>query len=502
MGILAFYLICAALLLLLNAFFVLAEFAAVKIRSSRIEELVDQGRAGAKIVKHIHSNLDEYLSVCQVGITFASIALGVVVEPVAAELIMPVLKAAGIESARISHAIVMTVGLLGVSFIHVLIGEQVPKLIAIRAPDATSILTGVPLVWFRWIFFVPLWLLNKSSMSILAVFGLSERDEHDSHSEDELRIILSRGHSEGTMSFRRLLFMENVFDFGELRARDAMRIKSNVKCLSTAASAEDNAAVIREARYSRYPLIDATGEKPLGIIHVKDLLLHDSKSPMDLTKIARPFLSTQESTPMEQLLTEMQRRRIHIAIVHNKDGRWTGFISMEDIIEEIIGTVEDEFASDPPIYLADVLTPGRVVLNVEADNIQQAIEHVLLRVPSADLPMPMEQIRTAVQEREKLVSTYLGNGIAMPHARLQRLVKPILLFARSEKGVPMDGRPERIHLMFILLTPAGLPRIHQRLQARIAGILDSDFVDARLREAETIPEILEAIKAGEQTSLD
>lgn len=496
-----FYLICGALLLLLNAFFVLAEFASVKIRSSRIEEMVDQGRAGAKAVKHIHSNLDAYLSVCQVGITFASIGLGWVGEPGVARVIEPLLGSFGITSAKTIHTISFVVAYLLVSFLHILVGELVPKSIAIRLTDRTALWTAYPLRLFYYLFFLPFWVLNTSSNAILRAIGLPAMGKEDPHTEDELRIILSRGHSEGTMSFRRLLFMENVFDFGDLRARDAMRVRSNVKCLKVDAKPEDNAAIIRESRYSRYPLVDAQ-EKPLGVIHVKDLLLHHVEHTVDLAKIARPFLATTEATSLEQLLTEMQRRRIHVAIVYNKDGRWTGFMSMEDIIEEIIGTIEDEFASEPPIYLADVLTPGRIVLDVEAPTVFQSIEQILSKVSASDLPMPVNAIRAAVQEREKLVSTYLGNGIAMPHARLPRLVKPILLFARSAQGIPLEGRPEKVHLLFILLTPAGLPRIHQRLQARIAGILDSDFVDTRLREAETPAEILEAIKAAEQTSLD
>jgi CBS domain containing-hemolysin-like protein len=497
------YSLGALVLIALNAFFVLAEFAAVKIRSSRIEELVEQDKRGARVVRHIHERLDEYLSVCQVGITVASIAIGILVEPVAAAELSPLLERIGIVSPKVSHAIAMIVGLGAVSALHVTIGEQVPKLIAIRAPDSTSLWTARPLQISRWIFLIPLWLLNSASHGVMRLIGLDPKNNHDDHSEDELRILLQRGHSGGLMSFRRLLFMENVFDFGELKVRDAMRPRASVRYLSAKAPWSDNERVIVEARFSRYPLVDLSTDKPIGIIHIKDLWLGRQTAPVpDLVAVARPFLLTTEDTALESVLTEMQRRRIHVAVVHGKEGRWTGFISMEDIIEEIIGTVEDEFAADPPVYLGDVLSAGRIALGVSAESMAEAIVQVLRAVPASELPMPVEQIADSVLERERLVSTYLGNGIAMPHARLPRLSKPILMFARSSSGVPLPAREEKVHLMFILLTPAGQPRIHQRLQARIAGILDSDYVDRRLREAGSPQEILEAIRTAEQTSLD
>lgn len=501
------YLLCAVLLLVLNGFFVLAEFAAVKMRPSRVDTLVAQGDKRARLVKQIQSHLDEYLSVCQVGITFCSIGLGFVAEPAVVRLIEPALAWTGwlptdpAQAWLTAHGIAFAISYLLVSFLHILIGELVPKSIAIRAAEASALWTAPVLRVFHVLFFVPLWVLNGSANAIMRLIGLARASEHDQHSEDELRIILSRSHSTGVMSFRRLLFMENVFDFGELKVRDAMRVRGNVKVLRADASWPENLATMRTARLSRYPLVDPAG-KPLGIVHVKDLALAADGPVPDVLALARAFVGTDEETSLEQLLTEMQRRRIHVALVTGKDGAWTGFISMEDIIEEIIGTVEDEFAADPPVYLGDVITPGRVLLNLEAESIQQAIQLAFRTVGPDELPLEPTVLSSAVADRERLVSTYLGNGIAMPHARLPGLARPFLMFARSPEGIPLPGREERIHLLFILLTPAGQPRIHQRLQARIAGILDSDFVDNRLREAISVNEIIEAIRTGEQTALD
>ncbi|MBA3846556.1 MAG: DUF21 domain-containing protein [Planctomycetes bacterium] len=504
------YIIAAVVLLLLNAFFVLAEFAMVKMRPSRVDELIDAGNNLAKVVKYIQAHLDDYLSVCQVGITFASIGLGFVAEPAVVRFIEPVIAWSGLftdDGHRwlTAHAIAFAIAYLMVSFLHILLGELVPKSIAIRATDIAATWTAYPLRFFRILFFAPYWVLNTSANAIMRLIGLPATGKAQEHSEDELRIILSRSHSGGMMSFRRLLFMENIFDFGELKVRDAMRPRALVRGLRAGAPWSENLGVVREARYSRFPLIDGPPEKaPLGIVHIKDLIVHHQEGEPQLARIARPFITTHEDAPLESVLTDMQRRRIHIAVVLDKQARWTGFLSMEDIIEEIIGTVEDEFAAEPPIYLGDVLTPARIVLDVPGETLAEAIHAVLRRVPVDELPLPIEVIEPALMERERLVSTYLGYGIAMPHARLPRLVKPALIFARSTVGIPVPGRDdgERVHLLFILLTPAGLPRIHQRLQARIAGILESDFVDSRLREAAEPHDIMEAIRTGEQTSLD
>jgi CBS domain containing-hemolysin-like protein len=501
----ALYLVAALVLLLLNAFFVLAEFAAVSLRASRLEELIQQGRRGAKVAQHVHNHLDEYLSMCQVGITFASIALGFVGERAAADLLLPVLSLFGGYSQLVAHGLATALTAITVSFLHILLGEQVPKLVAIRIADRAALLTAQPLRWSRWVFFAPLWLLNKLSSLILRLLGFRGKAEREQHSEDELRIILARFQSGGLLSFRRLLFMENIFDFGDLRVRDTMRTRSQVRVLHTQLHWIDTEQFIRTWKYSRYPLIDQDPERPIGFIHIKDVFLSSRKAgeEIDLRSLARPLLTVTESTPLEVLLADLQRRRNQAALVTDQAGKWTGFITMEDIIEEIIGTVDDEFAVEPPPTLAEVLTVGRIVLGVEADSLGEAIRLALTLVPAAELPLRADAIARAVMERERLASTYLGHGLAMPHARLPGLEKAVLLVVRSSIGIPVDGSSEKASLLFVLLTPAGQPRVHQRLQARIAELIEnSDYVEQRLRKAATPLEMLDTIRTGEQAAID
>ncbi|MBI3856272.1 MAG: DUF21 domain-containing protein [Planctomycetes bacterium] len=490
----ALYLLLAGFLLLLNAFFVLAEFAIIKLRPSRVEQLVGEGNLRAKVVQHLQSRLDEYLSVCQVGITVASVGLGMVNEPGIAHLFVYLTGA----SAGWAHTVASFAALFLASALHVVVGEQVPKMFALRRTEGAALFIAHPMRFWRYVFLVPLVLLSGSTKAILRLIGIRDPVKETEHSEDELRIILAQLQSTGMMSFRRLLFLENIFDLGDVKVRDAMRGRDGVKALRAGAPWEENFKVIRDSRLSRYPLLgDAV--MPLGIIHVKDLLFEgpEKMAVADLKKLARPYLTVHEDVPLEGLLGDFQRQRGHLAIVKNTEGKWTGIISLEDIIEEVVGNIEDEFESEPRIFMADALTPGRVVLGVDGSSLEEAIGQVFGRVASSELPLPVERIVKAVLERERAMSTYLGNGLAIPHARLEGLDKPALLFARSDAGIPIKGREDKAHFLFVLLTASGSPRVQVRLLARICGLIDSEYVVERLRRAETHAAVVEAIRAAE-----
>jgi CBS domain containing-hemolysin-like protein len=502
------FLLIAVLLIALNGFFVLAEFAAVKMRPSRVHELLKDRIKGAEAAQDVQDHMDEYLSVCQVGITFTSIGLGFVAEPAVVRLVEPVLLWTNLfppnETTTVvtTHGVAFAISYLIVSYLHILIGELVPKSMAIRRTDRSALLTAPLLRFFRRLFAMPLWVLNGSANVTLHLMGLNSPGHHDTHSEDELRILLNQSQSHGMMTFRRLLFLENVFDLGELVVRDAMRPKSQVRCMNTSASWEDNLQTARRFRFSRYPLIvDGAGD-PVGIVHLKDMLLTGGEQ-RDLRQKMRPALYCEESTLLEAVLSEMQKKRIHAAIVRNAQGVWTGFLTLEDVIEEIVGTIRDEFEDEEPINLSEALLEDRIHLNIEADSVIEAVRKALSAMKPDSLPVAADQIIRGVEERERLIETYLGRNLGMPHARLPGLQKAIVLVIRSEKGIPYRGTTERAHLLFVLLTPSGQPRVHQRLQAVIATLLDeSDFIPARLRTAAHPAEVLEILNAGEQATMD
>jgi len=485
------------ILLLLNAFFVFAEFAIVKVRPTRVDELVSDGHPKALALQHIQTHLDEYLGVCQVGITLASVALGMVGN-FATEALLDAK-----HPSQLRYVGAMALSYLLVSGSHIVLGEQVPKSAAIRIADRAALFCVAPLHAFRIAFLPALLVLTRLTNFTLRLFGMPQATGEESHTEEELRIILEHSQERGVMSFRRLLFMENVFDFGELTVRDAMRSRSVIRCLETALPWEDNLQIVRSGRFTRYPLITSDPEHPAGFVHLKDLVIEASGDNPNLPALVRPILSTSDTTPLESLLSDMQRKRIHASIVLNAEGRWCGFITLEDIIEELVGTIRDEFEDEEPVRLADTLSVERIFLEVDAPSPIVAVHRALRSLPKPCLPLPVEQLMTALETREHLVGTYLGQGIAMPHARLSRLSRPFLMILRSLKGVPCEGTSELAHLMFVLLTPAGQPRVHLRLQSTIAALLhESEFVKDRLMNAETREQVLEAIRTGEQAALD
>jgi tellurite resistance protein TerC len=237
-------------------------------------------------------------------------------------------------------------------------------------------------------------------------------------------------------------------------------------------------------------------------VHIKDLMLADQDEG-DLTRLCRQYLNVKEDQPLESLLSEMQRRRVHVALVHDTDGNWTGFLTLEDVIEEIIGTIRDEFEDEEQISLYNSLDERFVHLGLEGNDMIEVVRNATMKTTNWNLPVSREQVIKAIDERERAVSTYLGKGLAMPHARLAGLQLPIVMFIRSEDGIPYRNHQEKAYLVFVLLTPAGQPRVHQRLQSVIATILDeSEFVTDHLRYASSPAEVVEILRTGEQASLD
>ena len=269
-----------------------------------------------------------------------------------------------------------------------MIGELVPKSVAIRRTEKAALFTAVPLVIFRYIFIAPIWLLNGTVNAILRLFRLPPVKGHGVHSEEEIRIILDQSQSSGMLSFRRLLHIENVLDMGTLNVRNAMRARRLVRCLFLGKPRSENEKLIAENRFSRYPCIGDDPERPLGYVHIKDLYLAEraGKPTDDLRPYVRPCLQFKEQDPLEQRLSEMQRKAAHMALVFAEDGRWTGIITLEDAIEEVIGTVEEEYPIEPPVRLSDLLTAEHTLLDVEGDSILSATRHALQRISVADLP--------------------------------------------------------------------------------------------------------------------
>ncbi|RBP47737.1 tellurite resistance protein TerC [Roseimicrobium gellanilyticum] len=326
--------------------------------------------------------------------------------------------------------------------------------------------------------------------------------------QGDLKMMFERPERLGLLPFRRLLLIENIVDMGEVTVRDAMRFRSSVRSLCLEHTWEENLKLIRESRYSRYPVAQAVGDRPFGVLHVKDFIMvapGESMGPEVMKERARPYVELKESMPLEDALARFQRGNAHLGVVMDDKNSWTGIITLEDVLEELVGKIGDEFDSERTgrsVSLAEGFVPERVVLGVEGLNLTDAIQHIMHHLPAEALPADRDAILEALMKREEVMSTYLGRGLAIPHARMKGLEAPVLFFGRSSEGVPVEGSMERVEILFILLTPDNLARHQPRLLADIVGVIDSDYVVERFKTAEKPEEIVEAFLAGQQVVLD
>ena len=267
-----FYLLVALLLVLLNGFFVLAEFALVKVRSSRIEELARQGSHRATIVREMVANLDKYLSATQLGITVASLGLGWLGEPAFAGLIEAIVTLPGWLSKVASASISIAASFLIITFLHIIVGELAPKSMAIRRSEQCALAIAYPMRWAYGLFYLPMLALNSVSNLLLRLFGLQVAHPELAHTEQELRILLFTAQTSGDFSLNRLLMLENIFDLGHQTVKDVMISWVRVQYLSRSATRDDVMRVLAEHRFSRWPVLDPDTRAPIGYLLMKDMI--------------------------------------------------------------------------------------------------------------------------------------------------------------------------------------------------------------------------------------
>ncbi|MBW3110675.1 MULTISPECIES: hemolysin family protein [Bacillaceae] len=344
-----FNLFLVALLIGLTAFFVASEFAIVKVRSSRIDQLVSEGNQTAVAAKRVISHLDEYLSACQLGITITSLGLGWLGEPTIETLLHPVFKKFDLNpsiASIISFALAFSV----ITFLHVVIGELAPKTFAIQKAERITLLFAKPLIWFYRIAYPFIWTLNSSARVFTGMFGLKPASEHEiAHSEEELRIILSDSYKSGEINSSEFKYVNKIFEFDERIAKEIMVPRTNIVTLSAESTIDEVLSVIKEERYTRYPVVDGDKDNILGIVNVKELLttLVNHKSEHEnITSFIKPVIRVIETIPIQALLVKLQKERSPMAVLLDEYGGTAGLVTVEDIIEEIVGEIRDEFDID------------------------------------------------------------------------------------------------------------------------------------------------------------
>ncbi len=360
-----FNLILAIVLVIANGFFVAAEFALVKVRLSRVENLVTQRRFFAKTARWLAQRLERSLSACQLGITMASLALGWVGEPAFAALLEPLLEMVGIHSAAVLHTMSFLIGFTIITALHLVIGEQAPKIFAIRQPELMLLWTALPLKAF-YVLTYPLMIgLNASTAKLLKWIGLKDADEHEvPHTEEEIRALLREAHIHGNLTGNEHRLLDAVFEFDDLICRRIMLPRGEVEFIDIHESLAESMKMIRRTKHTRYPVCDGSLDEVMGVLHVKDLIGRTLDAGFQWQSIMRPPKKVPESMPISKLLRHFQGTHQLLAFVIDEYGTVIGVVTLENVLEEIIGNVADEFDVEDPDIVPD--GPGAYVIDGNA----------------------------------------------------------------------------------------------------------------------------------------
>jgi CBS domain containing-hemolysin-like protein len=328
-----------------------------------------EGRKNALAVQKVTSNLDAYLSACQLGITITALGLGFLGEPTVEKILLPLFEGADLSEA-VSHALSIGIAFIIITFIHVVVGELAPKSWAIQKAEFLTFLTAKPIIFFHRLMYPFIWLLNGSANALVRMFGLKPMKEHEeAHTEEEIQIILNESYQSGMINNTEFGYVSRIFAFDELLAKEIMVPRTDMICLYTNATLAENLEIIRKEQYTRFPVALESKDNIVGMINTKQLFLsYDANKELDFKKLIHPVLSVSEVTPVKMLLKRMQQERVHIAILVDEYGGSSGLITIEDILEEIVGEIRDEFDADERKeieQLADncYLLDGKVLLD-------------------------------------------------------------------------------------------------------------------------------------------
>ena len=349
-NVIALKLLSILVLVFLNGFFVAAEFALVKIRGSQLDPLVDEGNKTASLAKHITTRLEAYLSACQLGITLASLGLGWIGEPFLAQMVEPVFAKFGVQSAAIVHSVSFALAFSAITFLHIVLGEQAPKILAIRKPLPSTLWVSRPLQFFYAIFRPAIWFLNMSSNALLKrVFRIEPVSEHElAHSEEELRVILAESANSQEVTALGKEILINALDMRDRVVRDITTPRGKVVFLNTEDSFEENLKAAQESRHTRFPLCEGHLDQTIGQVHIKDLITLLRDPAPDLHRIKRDLLPVPEMMPLEKLLTFFLAKHAHLALVVDEYGGTVGIVTLDNVLEELVGDIQDEFDAEKP----------------------------------------------------------------------------------------------------------------------------------------------------------
>ena len=428
----AWHLIIAIACVLLNAFFTAIEFAMVKIRATRLETMQAEGGISAGSAYKIVQHLNDYLSATQLGITLASLGLGWVGEPAFAGLLRPIFNLFHWSPSTV-HAVSFALAFSLITTLHLVLGELVPKQLAIQSAEKVLLLCAVPLRMFYWVFYPFLRLLNFLTNLSIKILGIKWSSEDIAHNEEEIRLILEDSQEGGAISERKASLIENVFEFSDRMARFIMRHRQGIVSLELRRPLEENLSIAKESEHTRFPLCDGGLDHVIGLINIKDIVWQfENKELINLFDLKRPILMVPEGKPIDQLLRDFQSKKIHMAMVVDEFGVSTGLITLEDVMEELVGEIQDEFDQEVPKVIKNSERSFIIDGTATIREVEQALELELSDQNNVSIAgYFIDRLGRLAREGDSIdVSPYHVKAIEV---KGRRIIK--LLFERVEKEV-------------------------------------------------------------------
>ena len=483
-----------------NALFVLMEFALVRVRPARMEVLARKGNLRAVAVQEVLAGFDEYLAAMQLCIALISITLGALGEPGLVDVIrthLPLWTAT--VPVRSLHAFSFIVAVAALAGVQIVFAELVPRAVGAHYADYIALYGARPLkalaVLLRW----PIRLATASSRTVLRVFGFRPAAEAEhSVSVEEMRVLLGETQERGAMPLERLLLLENLFDFGSAKVSDAMRPRERIAYLSLARPWAENLALIREKRYSRYPLCETDLDTAIGFVHIKDLVLGAAAGEPDLKSLRRDLYEVPDTELLEKLLKSMPDKGVHLAIARDGLNRIMGLLTLEDILEELVGEIRDEFEKVKGWVPGEMFARAAVEANLPTIERKATIRHLMDKLKLTHPELDAEMAFAAVWERELKFASAVGHGVLVPHARLPGLTAPLVAVGRFAKAPPLptpDGTPLR--LVFLILTPLETPTMQLKVLQRIASLVMNETLRRKILRAKTDESLLTLLRTAD-----
>lgn len=373
----AFDIFITVLLVSFNGFFVAAEFAIVKVRSSQLEIKVNEGNRVAILSKHIVSHLDGYLAATQLGITLASLGLGWIGEPVVSKIIINIMDLMGfVANPELAHKIALPVAFVIITILHIVFGELAPKSLAIQRSEKTTLFIAYPLQFFFIIFRPFIWILNGIANLILKIIGITAVHGLDVHSSEELKYLVQEGQKSGEIDAAEYKIIKNAFEFSEQTAKQVMVSRTQVFAFDINEFNAKTIEKIIEESYSRIPCYDDNLDNIVGVVYLKDILIASRKNgEFDIRSIVRNMHVVPETKSIGQLLNEFQIKHQQMALVVNEYGGTEGIITMEDILEELVGEIQDEYDNEIPFVEKVGEKTYNVLASASLDDINEFLPH-------------------------------------------------------------------------------------------------------------------------------